>query len=118
MFNHVILFSSSVDFKLLDKLVKYKLRWGAMLKDHNYNKELPMIHQISHQDLEHVYADAVNTIQCEMNFVEAVKALEDAAKAGHGKAAMFLAELYYQGFRVERDSLKAQYWQKMATMQA
>jgi TPR repeat protein len=83
-----------------------------MLKDHNYNKELPMIHQISHQDLEHVYADAVNTIQCEMNFVEAVKALEDAAKAGHGKAAMFLAELYYQGFRVERDSLKAQYWQK------
>jgi TPR repeat protein len=53
-----------------------------------------------------------------MNFVEAVKALEDAAKAGHGKAAMFLAELYYQGFRVERDSLKAQYWQKMATMQA
>jgi TPR repeat protein len=89
-----------------------------MLKDHNYNKELPMIHQISHQDLEHVYADAVNTIQCEMNFVEAVKALEDAAKAGHGKAAMFLAELYYQGFRVERDSLKAQYWQKMATMQA
>ena len=50
-----------------------------MLKDHNYNKELYMIHQISHQDLEHVYADAVNTIQCEMNFVEAVKALEDAA---------------------------------------
>lgn len=77
-----------------------------------------MIHQISHQDLEHVYANAVNTIQCEMNFVDAVKALEDAAKAGHGKAAMFLAELYFQGFRVERDSLKAQYWQKMATMQA
>ncbi|MGK3627341.1 hypothetical protein ACSLGU_26995, partial [Acinetobacter sp. A11] len=24
----------------------------------------------------------------------------------------------YQGFRVERDSLKAQYWQKLATMQA
>ena len=53
-----------------------------------------------------------------MNFIDAVKQLEDAAKAGHGKAAMFLAELYYQGFRVERDSLKAQYWQKMATMQA
>ena len=44
--------------------------------------------------------------------------LEEAARAGHGKAAMFLAELYYQGFRVERDSLKAQYWQNMATMQA
>ena len=68
-----------------------------------------MIHQITHQDLEHVYANAVNTIQCEMNFVDAVQALEDAAKAGHGKAAMFLAELYYQGFRVERDSSKK--WQ-------
>jgi len=31
---------------------------------------------------------------------------------------LFLAELYYQGFRVERDSMKAQYWQKLATMQA
>ncbi|ENV34362.1 hypothetical protein [Acinetobacter gerneri] len=77
-----------------------------------------MIHQISHQELEHVYANAVNTIQSEMNFVDAVKELEDAARLGHGKAAMFLAELYYQGFRVERDSLKAQYWQKMATLQA
>ena len=77
-----------------------------------------MIHQITHQDLEHVYADAVNTIQFEMNFVEAVKALEETATAGHGKAAMFLAELYYQGFRVERDSQKAQYWEKMAIMQA
>ncbi|BBF78518.1 MAG TPA: hypothetical protein DIT34_04230 [Acinetobacter ursingii] len=77
-----------------------------------------MIQQISHHDLEHVYASAVNTIQSQMNFQDAVKQLEDAARAGHGKAAMFLAELYYQGFRVERDSLKAQYWQRMATMQA
>ena len=73
---------------------------------------------ISQHDLEHLYADAVNTIQSQMNFVDAVKQLEDAARAGHGKAALFLAELYYQGFRVERDSLKAQYWQRMATMQA
>lgn len=73
---------------------------------------------ISQHDLEHLYADAVNTIQSQMNFVNAVKQLEDAARAGHGKAALFLAELYYQGFRVERDSLKAQYWQNMATMQA
>nr|WP_218951158.1 hypothetical protein [Acinetobacter sp. YH12108] len=73
---------------------------------------------ISQHDLEHLYADAVNTIQSQMNFVDAVKQLEDAARAGHGKAALFLAELYYQGFRVERDSLKAQYWQSMATMQA
>lgn len=77
-----------------------------------------MIQQISQHDLEHLYADAVNTIQSQMNFVDAVKQLEDAARAGHGKAALFLAELYYQGFRVERDSLKAQYWQSMATLQA
>ncbi len=77
-----------------------------------------MMNQNSHQDLEHVYSNAVNTIQFEMHFSEAVSELEQAARAGHGKAAMFLAELYFQGFRVERDSLKAQYWQKMATMQA
>ena len=77
-----------------------------------------MIKQISQQDLEHVYSNAVNTIHSEMNFSDAVFALENAARAGHGKAAMFLAELYFQGFRVERDSIKAQYWQKMATMQA
>lgn len=77
-----------------------------------------MIQQLSQHDLEHLYADAVNTIQSQMNFVDAVKQLEDAARAGHGKAALFLAELYYQGFRVERDSLKAQYWQSMATLQA
>lgn len=77
-----------------------------------------MIHQISQHDLEQVYATAVNTIQYEMNFTNAVQQLEEAARAGHGKAAMFLAELYFQGFRVERDSLKAQYWQQMATMQA
>lgn len=77
-----------------------------------------MIKQFSQQDLEHMYSNAVNTIQFEMNFTDAVLELEDAAHAGHGKAAMFLAELYLQGFRVERDSLKAQYWQNMATMQA
>ncbi|MFI9458136.1 hypothetical protein [Acinetobacter sp. NPDC052428] len=77
-----------------------------------------MIQQLSQHDLEHLYADAVNTIQSQMNFADAVKQLEEAARAGHGKAALFLAELYYQGFRVERDSLKAQYWQSMATMQA
>ena len=77
-----------------------------------------MMQQIPAYDLEHVYANAVNTIQHQMNFVDAVKELEEAARAGHGKAALFLAELYYQGFRVGRDSLKAQYWQKMATLQA
>ena len=77
-----------------------------------------MIQQLSQHDLEHLYADAVNTIQSQMNFADAVKQLEEAARAGHGKAALFLAELYYQGFRVERDSLKAQYWQNMATLQA
>lgn len=77
-----------------------------------------MIKQFPQQDLEHMYSNAVNTIQFEMNFTDAVSELENAARAGHGKAAMFLAELYLQGFRVERDSLKAQYWQNMATMQA
>ena len=77
-----------------------------------------MIQQFSHRDLENIYVTAVNTINSEMNFIDAVHQLEDAAHAGHGKAAMFLAELYYQGFRVERDSLKAQYWHTMATMQA
>ena len=77
-----------------------------------------MIHQLSHQDLEHVYADAVNTIQSQMNCSDAGKQLEEVARAGHGKAALFLADLYDQGFRVERDSLKAQYWQNLATMQA
>ncbi|OTG66311.1 hypothetical protein B9T25_10940 [Acinetobacter sp. ANC 4470] len=77
-----------------------------------------MIQQLSRQDLEHAYADAVNTIQSQMNFADAVQQLEDVARAGHGKSALFLAELYYQGFRVERDSIKGQYWQNLATMQA
>jgi TPR repeat protein len=77
-----------------------------------------MYQSISQHDLERVYANAVNTIQSQMNFSDAVEELEQAARAGHGKAALFLAELYTQGFRVERDSLKAQYWQNMATMQA
>ena len=77
-----------------------------------------MMQQLSQHDLEHLYADAVNTIQFQMNFADAVTQLENAARAGHGKAALFLAELYFQGFRVERDSLKAQYWQNLATMQA
>lgn len=77
-----------------------------------------MIHTISRHDLEHTYAAAVNTIQSQMEFAEAVQQLEEVARAGHGKAALFLAELYYQGFRVERDSLKAQYWQNLATLQA
>lgn len=77
-----------------------------------------MIQQLSQHDLENVYATAVHTIQSQMNFSDAVTDLENAARAGHGKAALFLAELYNQGFRVESDSYKAQYWQKMATMVA
>ena len=34
-----------------------------------------MIQKISHHDLEHVYASAVNTIQSEMIFVDAVQQL-------------------------------------------
>ena len=49
-----------------------------------------MIQNISHHDLEHVYANAVNTIQSQMNFSEAVQQLEEVARAGHGKAAFSL----------------------------
>lgn len=77
-----------------------------------------MIQQLSQHDLDHVYTTAVHTIQSQMNFTDAVTDLENVARAGHGKSALFLAELYHQGFRVERDSYKAQYWQKMATMVA
>ena len=77
-----------------------------------------MMNSCSHHELEHVYATAVTAIQSQMHFQDAVQQLESAAHAGHGKAALFLAELYYQGFRVERDSHKAQYWQKLATLQA
>lgn len=77
-----------------------------------------MIQHFSHSDLEQLYATSVNTIHSQMNFAAAVEDLENAAHAGHGKAALFLAELYNQGFRVERDSLKAQYWHKLATMPA
>lgn len=77
-----------------------------------------MIQHLSQHELEHIYANSVNTIQFEMNFADAVKDLEHAARSGHGKAALFLAELYHQGFRVERDSLKAQYWHDLASLQA
>ena len=77
-----------------------------------------MIQHFKHHELECLYATTVNTIQSQKTFQDAVKELEQVAQAGHGKAALFLAELYFQGFRVERDSLKAQYWQKMATLQA
>lgn len=49
-----------------------------------------MIQQFSQQDLEHVYANAVNTIQSQMIFCDAVKDLENVAHAGHGKAALSL----------------------------
>ena len=35
-----------------------------------------MIQQISQHELEHVYANAVNTIQSQMNFIDAVTELE------------------------------------------
>ncbi|WP_312057635.1 hypothetical protein, partial [Acinetobacter courvalinii] len=52
-----------------------------------------MIQHVTHHELEHLYANAVNTIQSQKNFQDAVKELEEVAKAGHGKAALFLAEL-------------------------
>ncbi len=66
------------------------------------------------QDLEHLYSTGVSTVQTQMDYRTGIFQLETAARAGHGKAAIFLSQLYYQGFRVERDSLKAQYWQDLA----
>lgn len=77
-----------------------------------------MIQSLSQHELEQSFANAVNTIHSQMNFTQAIQDLETTARAGHGKAALFLAELYFQGFRVERDLYKAQYWQHLATMQA
>jgi TPR repeat protein len=77
-----------------------------------------MIQSLSQHELEQNFANAVNTIHSQMNFTNAIQELEVTARAGHGKAALFLAELYFQGFRVERDLHKAQYWQHLATMQA
>ena len=72
----------------------------------------------THHELENLYSDGVNTVQTQMDYRSGISQLEKAARAGHGKAAMFLSQLYHQGFRVERDSLKARYWQNFAYQQA
>ena len=69
-------------------------------------------------ELEDLYSTAVNTIQTKMDYRSGIDQLETAARAGHGKAAMFLSQLYHQGFRVERDSLKARYWKNFAFQEA
>lgn len=70
------------------------------------------------QELEHLYSTGVSTVQTQMDYRSGIFQLETAARAGHGKAAMFLSQLYHQGFRVERDLLKAQYWQSIAGQRA
>lgn len=65
----------------------------------------------ANDDVEHLYSAGVITVQTQMDFRSGIQQLETAAKAGHAKAAMFLSQLYQQGFRVERDSMKAQYWE-------
>ena len=62
-------------------------------------------------DAEHLDSAGVITVQTQMDYRSGIQQLETAAKAGHSKAAMFLSQLYQQGFRVERDSMKAQYWE-------
>ena len=69
-------------------------------------------------ELEHLYSTGMNTVQTQMDYRSGICQLEKAARAGHGKAAMFLSQLYHQGFRVERDSLKARYWQNLAYQEA
>lgn len=77
-----------------------------------------MNHSNTSHELEHLYSNGVNTVQTQMDYRTGICQLETAARAGHGKAAIFLSQLYHQGFRVERDSLKAQYWQDLAYPQS
>lgn len=72
----------------------------------------------STHELEHLYSTGVSTVQTQMDYRTGIYQLETAARAGHGKAAMFLSQLYHQGFRVERDLLKAEYWQNLAYQEA
>ncbi len=69
-------------------------------------------------ELEHLYSNAVNTVHTEKDYRQGINQLETAAHAGYGKAALFLSQLYLQGFRVEKDSLKAEYWQNIAYQEA
>lgn len=66
-----------------------------------------------HLSLEQLYVNGVNTVKTQKEYRNGICQLEIAARAGYSQAALFLAQLYYQGFRVERDSLKAQYWESM-----
>ena len=76
-----------------------------------------MIQQISHHgNLRTLaYADASKHHSITNEPLETVHELKHCTR-WHDKATLFfLAELYYQGFRVGRDSLKtAQYWQQLA----
>ena len=61
-----------------------------------------MIQHFTQHELELVYANAVNTIQFQNNFQDAVKELEQVAQAGHGKAAQrsFIKKRIYPDFRM------------------
>lgn len=71
-----------------------------------------------HHHLEQLVNGAVTTVRTQMDYRPAISQLESAARAGHASAALFLSQLYRQGFRVERDSYKAQYWQNLARQTA
>ena len=68
--------------------------------------------------LEQLVNGAVTAVRTQMDYRTAISQLECAARAGHATAALFLSQLYRQGFRVERDSYKAQYWQNLARQTA
>lgn len=70
------------------------------------------------QTQQHAFDRAVQTIKSETVFTHAVQALEKLASNGHFSSAQFLADLYSQGFRVEKDSAKAQHWYKISKMHA
>lgn len=63
---------------------------------------------------EQLFQHAVHTIQSETIYMDAVKQLENLAHQGHTGAAKFLEQLYRRGFRVEKDSFKAEYWHQLS----
>lgn len=74
--------------------------------------------QSHHQQLDQIFQAAVQTVHTQKDYRSAIAQLETAARAGYTKAALFLSQLYVQGFRVERDLYKAQYWQGLARQTA
>ncbi|MDO4223509.1 MAG: hypothetical protein Q4D05_05720 [Acinetobacter sp.] len=74
-------------------------------------------HTYTNHSHEQQFQHAVMAIQRENIFIHAVQQLEQLAQHGHQQSASYLAQLYKHGFRVEKDSAKAIYWDRLAHTQ-